>query len=57
MDAENYRAKREQSLEALAAKVAAKVIKYKRKPSYSVSFLHRIFLLSCPHTIILDISD
>ena len=28
-----------------------------RKPSYSVSFLHRIFLLSSPHTIILDISD
>ena len=28
-----------------------------RKPSYSVSFLHRIFLLSYPHTIILDISD
>ena len=27
------------------------------KPSYSVSFLHRIFLLSSPHTIILDISD
>ena len=27
------------------------------KPSYSVSFLHRIFLLSYPHTIILDISD
>ena len=26
-------------------------------PSYSVSFLHRIFLLSSPHTIILDISD
>ena len=24
-----------------------------RKPSYSVSFLHRIFLLSSPHTIIL----
>src|SRR5574341_893562 len=24
---------------------------------YSVSFLHRIFLLSSPHTIILDISD
>ena len=28
-----------------------------RRPSYSVSFLHRIFLLSSPHTIILDISD
>ena len=28
-----------------------------RNPSYSVSFLHRIFLLSSPHTIILDISD
>src|SRR5574337_628307 len=28
-----------------------------RKPSYSVSFLHRIFLLSSPHTMILDISD
>ena len=28
-----------------------------RKPSYSVSFLHRIFLLSYPHTIILDIFD
>ena len=28
-----------------------------RKPSYSVSFLHRIFLLSYPHTILLDISD
>ena len=27
------------------------------KPSYSISFLHRIFLLSYPHTIILDISD
>ena len=27
------------------------------KPSYSVSFLHRIFLLSYPHTILLDISD
>ena len=30
MDAENYRAKREQSLESLAAKVAAKVAKYRR---------------------------
>ena len=30
VDAENYRAKREQSLEALAAKVAAKVTKYRR---------------------------
>ena len=30
VDAENYRAKREQSLEALAAKVAAKVVKYRR---------------------------
>ena len=30
MDAENYRAKREQSLERLAAKVAAKVAKYRR---------------------------
>ena len=28
-----------------------------RKPSYSISFLDRIFLLSSPHTIILDISD
>ena len=27
------------------------------KPRYSVSFLRRIFLLSYPHTIILDISD
>ena len=30
MDAENYRAKREQSLESLAGKVAAKVAKYRR---------------------------
>ena len=30
MDAENYRAKREQSLESLANKVAAKVAKYRR---------------------------
>ncbi len=30
MDAENYRAKREQSLESLAGKVAAKVSKYRR---------------------------
>ena len=30
VDAENYRAKREQSLVALAAKVAAKVVKYRR---------------------------
>ena len=30
LDAENYRAKREQSLERLAAKVAAKVVKYHR---------------------------
>ena len=28
-----------------------------RRPSYSVSFLHRIFLLTYPHSIILDISD
>ena len=28
-----------------------------RKASYSVSFVHRIFLLSSPHTIVLDISD
>ena len=27
------------------------------KPSYSISFLHRIFLLSYPNNIILDISD
>ena len=33
------------------------VIGLPRKPSYSVSFLHRIFLLSYPHTIILDVSD
>ena len=30
MDAENYRLKREQSLQHLALKVAAKVVKYKR---------------------------
>ena len=30
MDAENYRAKREQSLESLARKVAGKVTKYRR---------------------------
>ena len=30
MDAENYRAKREQSLESLANKVAGKVLKYRR---------------------------
>ena len=30
MDAENYRAKREQSLESLARKVAAKVTRYRR---------------------------
>ena len=30
MDAENYRARREQSLESLANKVAAKVAKYRR---------------------------
>ena len=30
LDAENYRAKREQSLERLANKVAAKVVKYRR---------------------------
>ena len=34
-----------------------KKILFPRKPSYSVSFLHRIFLLSSPHTIILDLSD
>ena len=34
-----------------------KFIGLPRKPSYSVSLFHRIFLLSCPHTIILDISD
>ena len=28
-----------------------------RKPSYSVSFLHRIFLLSYPHTLLLDTPD
>ena len=33
------------------------LIGLQRKPIYSVSFLHRIFLLSSPHTIILDISD
>ena len=27
------------------------------KPSYSISFLHQIFLLSYPNNIILDISD
>ena len=30
MDAENYRAKREQTLEALARKVAAKVVRLRR---------------------------
>ena len=30
MDAENYRLKREQSLQHLARKVAAKVVKYRR---------------------------
>ena len=30
VDAENYRAKREQSLESLANKVAGKVLKYRR---------------------------
>src|SRR5574337_552509 len=33
-----------------------KLIGLPRKPSYSVSFLHRIFLLSSPHTIILDMT-
>ena len=37
--------------------MATQVTLREEKPSYSVSFLHRIFLLSSPHTIILDISD
>ena len=42
---------------AKISKLADSMRAYPRKPSYSVSFLQRIFLLSSPHTIILDISD